>query len=72
MLLVQWPVTDGKIATKDLERVLKKLGYDYLITPDSINKIKNEVLCKESKDFFHQDQLVDFLDKQELPKYMKT
>ncbi len=53
MLLVQWPVTDGKIAAKDLERVLKALGYDYLVTPESINKIKSEVLCKESKDSFH-------------------
>ncbi len=47
MLLVQWPVTDGRIAAKDLERVLRTIGYDYLITPESINKIKSDVLCKE-------------------------
>lgn len=40
MLLVQWPVIDGRIAAKDLERVLRTIGYDYLITPETINKIK--------------------------------
>jgi Ca2+-binding EF-hand superfamily protein len=53
MLLVQWPVTDGRIAAKDLEKVLRTIGYDYLITPESINKIKSDVLCKEQKDTFH-------------------
>ena len=53
MLLVQWPAIDGRIAAKDLEKVLRTIGYDYLITPEILNKIKAEVLCKEQKDTFH-------------------
>jgi hypothetical protein len=39
MLLVLRPTTNGKFKSDEIESILKKLGYDYLVTPDSIKKL---------------------------------
>ena len=47
MLLVLRPSPDGLLGSNEIDSILNKLGYDYLVTPDSIKRLK-ELLDKES------------------------
>jgi Ca2+-binding EF-hand superfamily protein len=70
MLLVLRPTEkgSGKIPTKELEVLLKNLGYDFLITEKSIDDIKS-VLDKDNEGHFNEDDLIGYLIKNYSVKY---
>ncbi len=52
MLLVQRPTVNGRLPTNELDKILKVLGFDYLVAPDVMLKLKSEVLDKENRGEF--------------------
>lgn len=70
MLLVLRPTEkgSGKIPTKELQVLLKNLGYDFLITEKSIDDIKT-VLDKDNEGHFNEDDMIGYLIKNYSVKY---
>jgi hypothetical protein len=68
MLLVLRPTERGTglIPTRELELVLRKLGFDYLVVPESIQAIK-QLIDRDGN--FQEDDLVAYLVKDHAVKY---
>ena len=70
MLLVLRPTEkgSGKIPLKELEQLLRDLGYDFLVTPELLPQIKT-ALDKEGTGVFNEDDLISHLVKNYSMKY---
>ena len=62
MLLVLRPTEkgSGKIPTKELENLLKNLGYDFLINENELDELKNTI-DKGNEGHFNEDDLIAYL-----------
>jgi Ca2+-binding EF-hand superfamily protein len=59
-MLVLRPTAEGRgiHLTKDLETILKQLGYDYMCSPDSLQELKGK-LDKENAGTFKEKDLIE-------------